>query len=163
MSNKRARSNSGNRRQAKRPIDKSIINVEIGNLVAAQQAVVISAAATFPGTVTGLRWDLTAVRSGGTAATISRFNWVIVHLPAGPNASTVNMTSAGTVYTPEQNVLAFGSGLSWANTGETPIRFEGSTKGMRKLKVGDAVHFLAFGTATERHDISGIVQFFYKT
>lgn len=163
MSNKRARTNSGNRRQAKRPIDKSIINVAVGNIVAAQQAVVIAPAATFPGTVTGLRWDLTAVRSGGTATTLGRFNWVIVHLPAGPAASTVNMTGAGTVYAPEQNVLAFGSGTTWSNAGETPIRFEGSTKGMRKLKVGDAVHFLVFGTATERHDLNGIVQFFYKT
>jgi len=161
---KRARSNTASTpRRAKRPIDKKLTNVVVNNLVAAKQDVDLYASATFPGTITGIRWSFGAVRSGGTATTYGAFKWAIVVVPAGTTISTINMASAGSMYDPEQMVLAFGCGTSFANSGTDTMMFEGSTKSMRKLKAGDKLVFTAFGTATERHDISGTVQFFYKT
>lgn len=160
---KRARTAPNAQRRAKRPIDKKLTNVVVNNLVAAKQDVTLYDSATFPGTITGLRWSLSAVRSGGTDATYGAFKWAIVVVPAGTTISTISMTGAGSMYDPEQMVLAFGCGTSWDNEGVNPIMFEGSTKSMRKLKAGDKLVFTAFGTATERHDISGTVQFFYKT
>lgn len=167
MSKRQRTSTSSNvTRRAKRPIDKALVNLETTNVVAAQQAVVLYAAATFPGTITGLRWSIVGVRSGGTANTLGRFKWAIAVIPAGTVASTISMASAATMYSPEQNVLAFGVGATWnsnVGNGDDMIMFEGSTKAMRKLRAGDALHFLVFGTATERHDVTGTVQFFYKT
>lgn len=163
MSKRQRTSTASNPRRAKRPIDKKLTNVVINNLVAAKQDVDLYASATFPGTITGLRWSLTAVRSGGTANTYGAFKWAIVVVPAGTTISTISMASAGSMYDPEQMVLAFGCGTTWANTGTDMLVYEGSTKSMRKLKAGDKLVFTCFGTATERHEISGTVQFFYKT
>lgn len=150
-------------RRAKRPIDKKLTNVIINNLVAAKQDVDLYSAAAFPGTITGIRWSLTVVRTGGTANTFGHFKWAIVVVPAGTTISTINMASAGSMYDPEQMVLAYGAGCTQSATGDSPILFEGSTKSMRKLKAGDKLVFTSFGTATERHDIAGTIQFFYKT
>jgi len=161
MSNKRAR--TAPVRSAKRPIDKKLTNVLVTNLIAAKQDVALYSAAAFPGTVTGLRWSLSAVRSGGTADTFGHFAWAIIVQPAGTTVSTMTLASAGSLYDPEQMVLAFGRGCTWDAADGNIIQFEGSTKSMRKLKAGDALIFTTFGTATERHDITGTVQFFYKT
>lgn len=160
---KRQRTSGASNRVAKRPIDKKLTNVLVTNLVAAKQDVDLYPAAAFPGTITGLRWSLNAVRSGGTADTFGHFAWAIIVRPAGTTVSTMTLASAGSLYDPEQMVLAFGRGLTWDAADGVVLQFEGSTKSMRKLKAGDSLVFTTFGTATERHDISGSVQFFYKT
>lgn len=160
---KRQRTSTAPTRRAKRPIDKKLTNVLVSNIVAAKQDVTLYDSATFPGTITGLRWDLCYVRSGGTATTFGHFKWAIVVVPAGTTISTINMASAGSMYDPEQMVLAFGSGCTWDAAAGNPIMYSGSTKSMRKLKAGDKLVFTTFGTATERHDVAGTVQFFYKT
>lgn len=159
---KRQRTQAAPARRAKRPIDKKLTNVQITNLIAGKQTVDLYAAATFPGTITGLRWSLSVVRSGGTANTVGNYKWAIVIVPAGTTDSTIAMGAGGSMYDPEQMVLAFGSGCTY-NIGDGAVIYEGSTKSMRKLKAGDKLIFTCFGTATERHDISGTVQFFYKT
>lgn len=161
---KRARTSaSSTPRRAKRPIDKKLTNIVVNNLVAAKQDVILYDSATFPGTITGIRWAICAARSGGTANTYGAFKWAIVVVPAGTTISTLSMASAGSMYDPEQMVLAFGCGTTVSATGDVPIMFEGATKSMRKLKAGDKLVFTSFGTAVERHDLSGTVQFFYKT
>jgi len=160
---KRQRTSNAPTRRAKRPIDKKLTNIIVSNLIAAKQDVTLYDSATFSGTITGLRWDICVVRSGGTATTFGHFKWAIVVVPAGTTISTINMASAGSMYDPEQMVLAFGSGCTFSNAGENPLMFTGTTKAMRKLKAGDKLVFTSFGTATERHDLSGTVQFFYKT
>lgn len=160
---KRQRTTTNTTRRAKRPIDKKLTNVQITGLVAAKQDVTLYDSATFPGTITGLRWDLCAVRTGGTATTLGSFKWAIVVVPAGTTISTIAMASAASMYDPEQMVLAFGAGCTYSSAGENPIMYSGSTKAMRKLKAGDKLVFTSFGTATEAHAISGTVQFFYKT
>jgi hypothetical protein len=163
MSKRQRTSSTTSVRRSKRPIDKLLTNVKVNNLVAAKQDVTLYDSAAFPGTITGLRWSLAVVRSGGTATTFGEFAWAIVLVPAGSTISTISLTSAGSLYDPEQNVLAFGRGCTFSAAGEFPIMFDGSTKAMRKLKTGDKLVFTNMGTATERHDIAGTVQFFYKT
>lgn len=162
---KRARTSSTNTRRAKRPVDKQMPNVTQTGIVAANSATVLYAAAQFPGTITGLRWDLSFVRT--TNATVkSSLRWVIVVIPQSTTASTLSMTDGAAIYAPEQNVLAYGvvNAMNITAAGVTiPIQQMGSTKAMRKLKAGDALQFIAFGTATEAWAVDGTVQFFYKT
>lgn len=160
---KRQRTSSVPQRRAKRPIDKKLTNVLVSNIIAAKQDVTLYDSATFPGTITGLRWELSAVRSGGTATTFGHLAWAIVVVPAGTTISTMTLASAGSLYDPEQMVLAFGRGCTWDAAQGVVLNWEGSTKSMRKLKTGDKLVFTVFGTATERHDLTGTVQFFYKT
>jgi len=155
---------AGQRRSAKRPIDKRIVNVALGGVVAAQQSQTLYAAASFPGTITGLRWDITVTRQAGTTGNLSQYKWAIVVVPEGTTASTLVLTGGSTMYSPEQNVLAFGGGATFSlNTGMDQQVFEGSTKAMRKLRAGDVLAFVALGVATESVGIYGAVQFFYKT
>ncbi len=126
-----------------------------------QVSVPIQVATVFPGTLTGLRWSLGFVNTAGTA--ITRTFWCIVVVPQGTQASTMSTTNAATFYSPEQNVLTFGSATSLTAVGAQNVMFEGATKSMRKLKVGDTVVFLAVAQATNTWSASGVVQFFIKS
>lgn len=153
-------------RRSRRPIDKKMTTVLLSNIVAGQQTVNLINGITYPGTITGLRWSLSVTRSGGTSNTTGNFAWAIVLLPAGTTVSTLNIGAGNSMYDPEQMVLAYGNGNTFngaAGASSNLHRFDGSTKSMRKLKAGDSVLFLAFGTATERHDLFGGVQWFFKT
>lgn len=89
--------------------------------------------------------------------------WAIVVVPGGTQPGTVASSNNSSLYDPEQNVLAFGSTVTFtAATNSMPIRDVGSTKAMRKLKAGDSLRLLVIGSATETHTIVGTVQFFYK-
>jgi len=158
---KRQRTNTAPTRRAKRPIDKKLVNVQLATLDSTQQDSDIYPAATFPGTITGLRWDIMFQRTAGATA-FGQYAWAIVVVPAGTTVSTLSLTDEGSLYDPEQMVLAFGRGLSWG-VGETPAMFSGSTKSMRKLKAGDKLVFIAKGVNTNTHHVAGVVQFFYKT
>lgn len=164
---KRARTSSTtSTRRAKRPIDKKIVSVQKANIGAAQVKTNLYAAATFPGTITGLRWHLNFTRAGGTTNTVGNFSWAIVVTPAGTTTSTLSIGDATSLYDPEQMVLAFGAGCTYngaAGASNNNLMHDGSTKAMRKLKTGDTLDFIVFGTATEVHDLEGAVQFFYKT
>lgn len=163
MSNKRQRSNSGQavQRRAKRPIDKHFANVSIAALGAAQVNTTILAAMTYPGTITGLRWDLNFQRNAGANAA-AEFKWAIVLVPQNTTASTLTQTSGSSLYDPEQNVLVYGTGISW-NIGDPVMKFTGETSTMRKLKTGDTVLLVALGTLTNTHLVSGTTMFFVKS
>lgn len=153
-------------RHSKRPIDKKLVSISLTNIIGAQQKTNLYAAATFPGTITGLRWDFNVTRSGGTTNTTGNYGWAIVVTPAGTTTSTLAIGNTSSLYDPEQMVLAFGGGCTFngaAGASNNNTMYAGSTKAMRKLKTGDTLDFIVFGTATERHDLSGAVQFFYKT
>ncbi len=145
--------------RARRPIDKSLVNVVLASL-AATQANTELIAATFPCTITGMRWDLTAIQSGGTGS--SNGKWAIVVNRDGLALSTMSLTTGGTLYEPEEDVLAFGSWIMDNNPPEGRS-WVGSTKTMRKLKLGDRLQFIAKGVATELTDILGTIQFFCKS
>jgi len=149
--------------KAKRPIDKKLTNIIANAVVAAQQETILYPAATFPGTITGMRWSLT-ISAGAGSTGQATVKWAIVIVPAGTTQITINMGTTNSLYDPEQFVMAFGSYTTPDGTaGGTPQQFEGQTKAMRKLKAGDRLSFLTLGVASEPVNIGGTVQFFYKT
>jgi len=153
-------------RSARRAINKQLVNTNISTIVAAQQASVLETF-TFPVTLTGLRWDLTVLRSAGTAGNLSRLTWAIIMLPDSQSASTISLTNAGSMYQPEQHVLAYGTfisdGVSAAGAAGHIRSFSGSSKTMRKLQSGDILELIVFGTATEEHELFGTIQWFEKS
>lgn len=157
---KRRRTTPNLVRAARRPIDKSLIAVQVVDF-SSQQLIALQTSTVFPGTLTGLRWSLGFVNTAGTA--ITKMHWSIVVVPQGTTASTMSQTNAATFYSPEQNVLAFGAGTSLTAVGAQNIMFEGFTKTMRKLKVGDTVSLLVVGEATNTWTVHGVVQYFIKS
>lgn len=73
----------------------------------------------------------------------------------------MSLSDAATFYAPEQNVMAFGHGLP--QTGSNGVKFEGSTKTMRKMRGGDLLQIVAVAEATNLLEFFGAVQFFCKT
>ncbi len=144
--------------RARRPIDKALVNV-IHNTINATQQTTTLITATFPCTITGIRWDINTVQNGGTAIASGR--WAIVIIRDGATINTLTQSDGSDLYEPEQDVLAFGMWLIDNNT--TTIQHIGATKTMRKLQGGDALKFLCIGVATETSSCHGVVQFFCKT
>ncbi len=158
MSRPLKRARAGGARAVARPIDKEL-KVVNQPTISSQVATTLKTA-TFPGTIVGLRWSLGAVQDAGTD--ITQLTWAIVVVQDGQTASAISLTDAGDMYTPEQDVLAFGSVVS-TGTDLSAERIEGTTKTMRKLKQGDVLQLIAIAEATNTWLLFGAVQFFYKT
>lgn len=146
--------------RARRPIDKLIINV--AKSVGTTQLSTTLLTATFPCTVTGLRWQfVVAAPTTGTA----RLRWVIVRVKQSVVASTMASSDASSLYDPEQEVIAWGvtqvADLD-AGTGPAIQIMMGDTKSMRKLMGGDTIQVLCVSTAAATA-FNGIVQFFCKS
>ncbi len=149
-------------RQGSRPIDKVLPNVLMAAVVAAQQTQDLVTAATAC-TALGIRWVLTFRNVTGTATATGTVAWAIIILRDGRTANTISLTAGANLYEPEQDVLAFGRVNSIDDVtaqGGPPV--EGQTKTMRKLKIGDKITFLAFGTAGNETSIAGTIQLFCK-
>jgi len=162
----------------KRPIDKNIISVatqlDISAASTTVQGTPVTLAPqggggmTFPGTFTGLQWALDFITSS-TAPTVlvAQYAWAIVRLRQGNSIQNIDLTSGNNFYTPEQDIIACGMGLSQPGTNSTHI--EGKTKSMRKLMAGDKVQFrfTAIGSAVVVAGLTafcaGEIQFFYRT
>lgn len=145
-------------RRTKRPIDKSLkfIN-KVG--VAATQVSTTLIAATFPCTLTGLRWDISGIQDGGTGNCACQ--WALVIVRDGLAQSTMATSDAASFYDPEQDVLTFGTGL--IDNNNTSMIWTGATKTMRKMKGGDELIFIVSGVATNTTTLRGVIQFFCKT
>ncbi len=159
MSRPLKRARAGGARAVARPIDKELKVVNLAGIDNTQDAVTLKTT-TFPGTVVGLRWSLGAVQDAGTAVT--QLTWAIIVTQDGQAASTIATSAAADMYTPEQDVLAFGSAVS-TGTDLHAERFEGTTKTMRKLKQGDVLQLIAISEATNTWLMFGVIQFFFKT
>ncbi len=146
---------------SRRPIDKQIIKVRFNGLVDTQQAVVLTTV-TFPCTIVGLRWDISATTDAGTAT--AEIQWAIVKVTEGNTVNTLATGSGSTLYAPEQNVMTWGVGR---NTPEDtighPIIWRDGSKTGRKMMGGDTLQFIALGEATNSQDVSGGIQFFCRT
>lgn len=143
----------------KRPIDKQLIFVS--QAVATAQDSTILYTATFPCTMTGLRWDVSALGNVTAATTIV---WLIVIVRDGLTIPTLSTTDAATIFHPEQDVLSFGVGLVAdldAGVGNIQQHWTGDTKTMRKLQGGDRLIFLSICTSNTGVLAAG-VQFFLK-
>lgn len=160
---KRQRTNTQPARRSKRPIDKKLINVQSNILLNVQQTTDIYPAATFPGTITGLRWEIAYLRSTGATST-GHYKWAIVVCPAGTNPNALSLTNAASLIDPEQGCLAFGSGMTASSGTSGAIFHQGSTKSMRKLKAGDKLVFITVSdSGVNNTAYNGTIQFFYKT
>ncbi len=148
--------------RVRRPIDKKIVSVQKDNIAAATQVTTDLLTATFPCTVVGLRWDLHSVDA--TAGVVSELNWVIVLLRDGLSAQTISTSDGGDMYTPEQDVMAWGV-MARTNDLEGSFMWKGDTKTMRKLMAGDKITIaIRNNHATDAHTtFYGAIQFFCKS
>lgn len=150
------------RRSSTRSIDKNLIGL-VHTDVGTTQRVTILKTTTFPCTVTGLRWSF-VFDAVSTAADTTGI-WIIVVVKDGETINTIGISNGGDVYTPEQNVMAFGAiGGKDADLGAGPglIMVEGSTKTMRKLHGGDVLQFAVLMTTGASAILTGCVQLFCK-
>ncbi len=138
---------------------KFLVNVALGSIVAAQQTTTL-VTITLPGTMQGLRWELSGLRDAGTG--VSTLRWAIVRVQQGHSVSTLATSDGSTLYQPEQEVLTFGVGTGTSNA-STPQTYSGVTKTMRKMRAGDTLVLAAIGEATNAWRLTGTVQFFMKT
>lgn len=151
-----------------RPKDKQIIGLSIGNGFATVNTFnQVLYTATFPATVTGVRWELSY---GNTGHPFQNINWAIVILRQGVNIGALSAAQNVTLYSPEQNVIAWGivsftGGIdddAAAVSGKPVGEDMGSTKSMRKLMAGDRLVFVnslaTNGDAAIR--LQGAIQFF---
>lgn len=145
-----------------RPIDKDIISVAQTVTTSVNDTVLKTV--SIPSTVVGIRWNATAL---AITANQCMYAWAIVVVHDGNSVSTPSLSNASTFYAPEQDVLAFGfGGLNPAGStdpGPNTNPIEGATKTMRKLRVGDELHFITIGNVASSVDIFGAVQFFTKS
>lgn len=143
--------------RAKRPISKELRSVSLTVATAAQTANVLYTA-TSAVTVTGLRWDLSAVQEATTTAN-GYFHAIIFVLPESVVASTIAFGNA-VLYEPAESVIV---PLTGSTSATEPFTIQGSTKAMRKLRPGDQL-IVAVNTSSANYDIrlSGIIQFFTK-
>ncbi len=158
---KRQRPSSTTFVSTRRPIDKLLINV--GDLTSSSQQEVVLVTATFPCTITGLRWSI-ALQVGDTASCTG--TWAIIIVRDGNAANTIALSSASSAYEPEQDVLAFGcyqTKDSTAGQGDSGMLMEGTTKTMRKLMGGDRIMWIHIETAASGGTFNGVVQMFCKS
>jgi len=143
----------------KRPIDKKLINVSHITTVATQDTVLTTA--TFPCTITGLRWEISTI---GGAAGLSNTRWAIVIVRDGVTHGNIASSDASDFYTPEQDVMAFGSAFIQDTdlNGQSVHHWGGTTKSMRKLMGGDQIVFLSSGSVAVGA-VAGVVQLFCKS
>ncbi len=156
MSRKRARLSNV---RGKRPIDK-LLKVTAVTVTSTVTSTTLQTT-TFPCTVVGLRWSLSA---SSAVASIQDVWWAIVVIPDGESANTPAISNAADFYTPEQNVLAFGHGQMVDNTLQSmALQWDGATKTMRKLKGGDVLAIVHISSDANGALFRGIVQFFCKS
>lgn len=161
---------------AKRPIDKRIVNIDQAFTTAQTNVSLyppspgLGGGATFPGTVTGLRWCIN-VTSTDTVLMNTLF-WCIIKLREGVAApSLIGVSSGDSIYNPEQDVMVCGKisvgALSGTQVVTAHYRDEGQTKTMRKLMAGDKLVFTArclqATTVGAVIYCSAFVEFFFKS
>lgn len=149
----------------KRPIDKRIIFFDHSSTAAsAQLQTAIIPSATFPCTATGIRWEV--IIDSADALNAPDILWAIVILREGVAADTLTFSGAAAIYTPEQNVLAWGYSRAISNAssaGPELQRWDGTTKTMRKLMAGDQIVMISKPNATWTGVVRGVVQIFCKS
>ncbi len=148
-------------RRANRPIDKKLISVLKSSTGTAQVATVLLTT-TIPCTITGLRWTIGYNNLVATGPINVR--WGIIVVRDGLAANTLSGTDGGDFYTPESDMLAFGSHLigETDTAGPQVINVEGSTKTMRKMMAGDLLTFIVVSDTAASLQTAGTVQFFCK-
>ena len=166
---KRRRTGVGFRVAATRPIDKSLIFVAKTAVASTQQETALITATTAC-TVVGLRWSIMFEGDAGTETNPHDYVWGIILVLDGDSVNNAAQADAGAFFEPEQNLLVFGVGSSrmdasgsTSQVAEQNNRWDGHTKTMRKLRIGDRLLFFVKGIATETVRCRGVVQLFCKS
>ena len=165
---KRRRGVTGHRVAAPRPIDKSLISISQATVGATKVSTTLITATTTC-TLVGLRWNHYIEGDAGTEGNRHDYVWWISYIQDGENATNPDITDGNSFLQPEQNVLAYGVGTSRMDAAgqnvDVPFNphWSGSTKTMRKLRIGDRVQFHVQGVATETVRCRGAVMFFCKS
>ncbi len=117
--------------------------------------------ATFPCTITGLRWDLSCLSEHNAVDNIA---WAIVIIKQGNTASQIGLGDSGSFYNPETDCLAFGLKALDADAQGSGYShsWTGSTKTMRKLMGGDKLAIIMKGSVGAVKNVFGCIQFFCK-
>lgn len=145
----------------RRPVDKALVAILVTSQTGTQTATVLSTI-TFPCTIVGLRWNINAITTAGTAPAL--FNWVIAVVRDGNTPNAIAFSDGATFYEPEQNVMTWGCGIGAPeDTVGKALSWKGDTKTMRKMMGGDTLQFLSVGEGTNTQEVRGVVQFFCKT
>ncbi len=142
----------------KRSIDKKLI--VIGHTTSTTQQVTTLFTATFPCTLTGLRWTISHVNTAGAVVTTS---WALIIVRDGNVVDTIALSNAASFYNPEQDVLAFGTHTDLTTATSIGYDVQGSTKTMRKLMGGDTLQFISLASVVTSGNLVGVVQLFCKT
>ncbi len=148
-------------RGSRRPTDKELIYVS--QTATTANTVTTLKTATFPCTVVGLRWSISFLSA---IATSSPFvNWIIVIVRDGNSANTISQANGADMYTPENDVMAFGTIMTGDSDLNGPIvaNISGTTKTMRKMQQGDLLQFITLSSAANSTTVRGVVQFFCKS
>ncbi len=150
-------------RGSRRPTDKELIFVS--QTVTTSNVVTSMKTATFPCTLVGLRWNM--VCNGIITTASSTISWIIVLVHDGNTANTISQSNGADMYTPENDVMAFGTiqvqDADLSAGGPVAVHFEGNTKTMRKMRQGDILQFVTLGENANCATLRGTVQFFCKT
>ncbi len=148
-------------RRANRPIDKKLISI-LKTSTGTSQVATTLLTTTIPCTITGLRWTLGFNSLVATGPINVR--WALIVVRDGLSATTVGGTDGGDFYTPEGDVLAFGSHLigETDTAGPQVINIDGSTKTMRKMMAGDLFIFTVVSDTAASLQTAGAIQFFCK-
>ncbi len=116
---------------------------------------------TFPCTITGLRWVVSAAASAGTA--LSNVVWAIVVVHDLASTQNLQTGDGNELYSPEKQCLVWGRSVLSPNDQSSVYHVEGSTKTMRKFQGGDRLFFVAVAEVTNTVELHAIVQFFCMT
>ncbi len=150
-------------RGSRRPTDKELIVVN--HVTTTSNVLTTLKTATFPCTVVGLRWNF-AIRNTATSGDNLVF-WIIVLVHDGQSANTLSTSNGADMYTPENDVMAFGTvhltDADLANGGPAIMHVQGQTKTMRKMQQGDLLQFITLGSVATGGTAIGTIQFFCKS
>ena len=118
--------------------------------------------ATFPCTVTGLRWSLSVF--GLDPEDVTFIYWAVVVQRAGTTLDGLSFSNGGTFYPQEEEVMSFGvlgAGIKAAGTTQAS-NTEGATRTMRKLQEGDKLVLVYYCSNDDGGSLSGVIQYFCK-
>ena len=163
---KRRRGVGGVRVTAPRPIDKTL-TVLTKTGVGSTTVTTDIFTATTACTALGVRWSFYVEGDSGTSGNPHDYIWAIALVPDGTSINAFSLTDAAQFYKPEQHLMAFGLSSSRTDAQEVTTNvtnaWNGQTKTMRKLRIGNKISFALKGIATETVRCRGVVQLFCKS
>ncbi len=136
-----------------RPIDKQIHAVTFTYTTTQVNRLLFTAA--FPGTLFGIRWDLSAQGNEN-----GQLSWVLSTLKDGDSIQTISQADQSLFFRPAERCIA--SGTQHITTG-TSENWSGSSKTQRKLGLNDQFIFSVIADFLDAGTIRGHITFFIKS